>query len=106
MLKTLDTQEKPPPAETPTLSAAPIVEIDPLGVTAEIAKKVVGEVEETDEERDEDDEEKIDFDYSDDGDDYDDDDQDDQGGAGTAATSSKAVSGAHPSQAGESEPSS
>ena len=75
MLKTLDSQEKQPPADTPTPSAAPTIETDPLGVAADIAKQVAGEVEV--EEEDEDDEEKVDYDYSDDGDDYDDDDQDD-----------------------------
>ena len=38
MLKTLDSQEKQPPAETPTPSAAPTIETDPLGVAADIAK--------------------------------------------------------------------
>ena len=38
MLKTLDSQEKQQPTETPAPSVAPTVETDPLGVAADIAK--------------------------------------------------------------------
>ena len=45
MVKNLDTQTQSTPAEMSTSSAAPTVDLDPLGVAAEIAKKMAEEVE-------------------------------------------------------------